>query len=179
VKNMRQVLARLTVGYECYRILERVPAPAAAGPSDCDVRPLDDLGRAQLLAEAEAKPIQLAGLTLGPEALTLGLWRGTTLLAVALFEPASLPWIDAVWPSLAGSTALTELWTLATARNGGAATQLVQEAGQRIQGPLIAWTWWSNRAALRVFQKAGWRPIGWSFRVGSLPYMSWGRGKRR
>lgn len=177
-KDMLQALKSLLGGYECYRIFEWEPAAVIGGsPPDCEIRPLDDLGRAQLLAEAEAKPAQLATLELGREAIALALWRGASLLAVALFESASSPWIDAIWPSLAGGTAMTELWTLAGARNAGAATRLVREASQLVERPLIAWTWWTNRAALRVFEKAGWRPIGWSLRIGRMRYLRW-RGSK-
>lgn len=161
-------------GYELFRILERDPAtvPAETLPAGWELREMDDSARAALLQSNEAKPRQLATDPVVPGAAMLALWQGAVLLGVALFEPATLPWIVGIWPEAEGM-ALTDLWVLAAVRQKGAGHALVAQGSGRFAGPQFAWTWWTNAPAIRTFHGAGWKSVGWSLKVGRLPRVAW------
>lgn len=175
MKALLRRLVALLGGYELYRVLERAgDAEARPLPRDWSIRPVDRAARDALAAEVEQKPRQLGGATLAQGALFLALWNGATLLAVILYEPLAMPWIATIWPNGAGEgMALTDIWTLARARRRGAGEALLRASAAEVKGPLIAWTWWTNRPSLALFAKAGWRPLGWSLRVSVLPPMRW------
>lgn len=179
LKRLAQRLIRALGGYELFRILERDPATATPPPltAGLELREIDDAGREALLRSNEPKPRQLASDPLVAGAAMLALWQGAVLLGVALFEPAGLPWIAGIWPGAEGM-ALTDLWVLAGVRQQGAGRALVVQASGRFQGPQFAWTWWTNRPALRTFHGAGWKSVGWSLKVGRLPRIAWRTARR-
>lgn len=180
MKYLLQRLIRLAGGYDFYLVLEKhVPAEeAVASVSAIDIRLLDEDARRQLLLEPEAKPRQLAGVQPPSGSVIYALWQGMALLAVAVFEPADLGWIASIWPYAGNGIALTDIWTMTSARDGGAATTLVESCSQQFATRhLVAWTWWTNRPALRVFEKLGWRRVGWSIRIGRLPRIVQHKGR--
>lgn len=177
MKSLLQRLIRALGGYELYRVYESGGARGPALPMDWDVRPVDTAARAALAAEGGEKPSRLARAPSAPELAYFALWAGGTLLAVALFEPAFAAAGGAMWVPAEGELILTDLWTLAAARGRGAAPALIAESQRRLDRPLVGWTWWTNRPAIRAFRKAGWRAAGWSLRIASLPRYAWRRGR--
>ena len=90
-------------------------------------------------------------------------------VAVAHFAAGDAYAGAVTWPLAAGEVALVNLVTREDRRGRGLGPLLINAADTRLLAArftrAIAFIWWSNRASVRAFRKAGWRRTGLSVRL--------------
>lgn len=165
-KRTVRAAARLLLGdYTLYAVVARVGAPASpALPAGWSLQPID----ATALSVINAHPDPIVRRAAGFEkrgADGFALWEGDQLLAALHFHDHRICIADD-WPVADGEAMLVNVVTLPEQRGRGAAPLLIAAAthalGYRGIRRFLATVWWTNRASLRAFSKAGWRVVGLS-----------------
>ncbi len=147
-----------------------VPAPLPDGLA------LDRLGTGDLAA-ISAHPAhevrKAAGYVTAARRAFVLRQTGGAPCAVAVFTPADRFGRSDIARLALGEWALVELVTWPEHAGRGLGTLMVQHAARAMFDAgarrLVSFMWWSHRASLRVFLKAGWRRTAFAIAVGPGP----------
>lgn len=167
--------ARLFDDYDLYWIVAiRTDGKARPVlPPGLQIRPVGEDERAMIAASPTAK--MRSALQYGAAgAAGVALFADDRLLCVAHVASGS-GWDGGIWPLAPGEAGLSDVVTEEAERGRGHAVSLLRAVAAKPPIPgthrLVAHIWWTHRASLNSFRKAGWRRIGFSARLH--------RGRRR
>ena len=181
VRRLLALLRRAGFDYSCFRVFslrldtdaDARSATLPAGYRCAELSPTD-LGTCPFPELRDCEEYT------GPDSVLFGIFRGDgVLVCVQCVWCGDRYRQHAFWPFEAGGAASMHLVTTASEQGKGLATRLKQYSAKQLKqrgySRLYSRIWWTNKASLRVSEKAGWERVGTVLEI----VLPWHRGPIR